>query len=429
MADFSIGDALGSGYGLMRRRPLSVLAWGLAYLLIGMVLPIALVAGTLGGDFASVLANLHFPPAGQPADPAELARMMAPLHGLMLIQPIMWLTSLAAQAILTAAVFRATLEPRKRGLAYMGLGGREWWLALLSFVSRILGAILAVLLGLVGLVLGFALNAVFEAQHVEKGVRALAFAALGAALIALFVGILVRFSMAGPMTFAERQFRLFESWNMTRRHGWKLFGLGVLLVLVTAVTVMVFEAVGAAIVILISGGLHWNAAAFWAALTDQRQLWSTGLGEGLVALVLLAAYAFGGLFAISLAPWAVVYRELSSTPAPSPREGGLYFPAPLMMEPEPGLEPAPEPTPAPDPLPEAAVSEPLAEAASDLAPPAAAEPALDEHRDGGHERSEPAVDDHGAPAAEDHGADDGRHEHGHADPHANTDEGGDGHHH
>ena len=333
MADFSIGDALGSGFGLMGRRPFSVLAWGLTYVIVGMALPLAMIGPAVGTEFASYFANLH----GYASNPAALAQMMAPLQGrLMLMQPILWLTSLAVQAILTAAVFRATLEPRNRGLAYLGLGPREWWLGVLNFVARILAFLLLMVLAVAGLAVGFALNAVLEAQHLDKGVRALALVVLGAVLLAVFIGVCIRFSMAGPMTFAEKRFQLFESWSLTRRHGWKLFGLALLLVLVSAVVVLVFEAVGAGIVILISGGLHWDVAAFTAALQDQRRLWSSGLGEGLIALVLLCAYAFGGLFAISVAPWATVYRELRSTPEPSPREGGLYVPAPLMMPPEPG---------------------------------------------------------------------------------------------
>ena len=38
MADFSIGDAVGSGFGLMGKRPVSVMAWGLTFLIIGMAL-------------------------------------------------------------------------------------------------------------------------------------------------------------------------------------------------------------------------------------------------------------------------------------------------------------------------------------------------------------------------------------------------------
>jgi len=363
MTDFSIGDALGSGFGLMGRRPFSVLAWGLVYILLGMVLPVGLMMGMVGSDFVSYFANLHY----HASDPQDFARMMMPMNGrIMLINPIMQLTSLVVQAVLTAAVFRATLEPRNRGLAYLGLGGREWWLMVLNFAARVLVVLLIVGMALAGGALALGLNAVFEAQHVDKGARILAYVVIGVVLLALFFGILVRFSMAAVMTFAERRFRLFESWSLTRRHGWKLFALALLLVLVSIVLVIVFEGIGAAIVLVLGGMAHWNAPAFLASLQDQHRLWTSGLGEGLVVLVLFCAYAFGGLFAVSVAPWAVVYREL--LPRPAPAAGGLF---------------ADEPAPVPAPL-------------SDHA-----------HHQDAH--------------TEEHG-------HGHADPHASVADDGHGHH-
>lgn len=380
MADFSIGDALGSGFGLMGRRPLSVLAWGLVYILIGMVLPIALMVGMVGSDFVSLFANMHY----SATDPTVFARSMAPMHGkMMLINPVMQLTSLVVQAVLTAAVFRATLEPRNRGLAYLGLAGREWWLMVLGFAARVLAVLLAIGLALAGGALGLALNVLFDSQHVNQATRVAVYVVLGVLLLALFVAILVRFCMAGPMTFADRKFRLFESWKLTRRHGWKLFGLGLLLVLVSIVMVIVFEGVGAVAVFFIGGALHWSGSAFWAALTNQHQLWTSGLGEGLVALVLLCAYAFGGIFAVSVAPWAVVYREL--LPRPAAPAGGLF-------DPEPGLAPV-------------------------LAPVV----------DHGHHA--PPADSHDHGHADPHGdvSDDGHGEHGHheppSDPHLADDQG------
>lgn len=360
----------------MGRRPFSVLIWGLVYLLIGMLLPMALIGALVGGDFTSYFAHLNY----RPTSPANFAQFMGPFHGkLMLIQPIVWVTSLALQAILTAAVFRAIIEPRNRGLAYLRLGPREWWLAVLNFVIRVLAFLLFMALALAGLALGFGLNMAFDSQHVEQGARVLAYVVLGVVMFAIFIGVCVRYSLASPMTFAEGRFRLFESWGLTRRHGWKLIGLAVLTTLVTIVVVMVLEALAAVIVLLIFGGLHWDAAAIWSSIQDQHKLWTSGLGEGLVALTLLCAYGFGGIFAVMMAPWAVVYREL--LPRSSPPAGGLF-----------GEEPPVVPAPA-----------------------MAASPGSDH---GGH-------DDHGHHDAHGHDAH-GHDDHGHADPHAHGDDHGHG---
>ena len=381
MADFSIGDAVGSGFGLMGKRPVSVMAWGLTYLIVGMALPCWALAGVLGPDFIALFRNLH---PGMMTAPANFAEMMGPMHAkMMLVQPLLFVTTLAAQAILTAAVFRATLEPRNRGLAYLRLGGRELWLALLHFVMRVLAVILLVVLILVGVGLGFALNAVFESQHVDWTARYCSFAALGFVMFAIFVGVCVRFSLAAPMTFADNSFRLFESWGLTRRHGWKLFGLGLLLAIIGIVMVIAFEAVVFGAVVLAAGGVHWDPKAFLALVQDQNRLWSSGVGEGMVAAALVAAYAFGAIFAVAMAPWAVAYRELLPRPKPPPA-GGLFA-----EEPAPSLAP------------EAAAAAALVAA-----------PAVEAAVTDGHADPHAHADDHGHEAhTDDHGHDD----HGHAD--------------
>jgi hypothetical protein len=387
MADFSIGDALGSGFGLMGKRPISVMAWGLTYLILGMALPVWIALSVLGPDFFSMFKTWH-----PGMSPAEVRNVMLPMHGkMMLFQPIMFVTTLAAQAILMGAVFRATLEPRNRGLLYLRIGPRELWLALLSFVIRILAGILLVVMALAGLAIGFGLNLVFEGQHVDWVARNCAFVALGLLDLAIFIGICVRFSLAAPMTFAESNFRLFESWGLTRRHGWKLFALGFLVAVVSVVVVLAFEAVVFGVILLGVGGLHLDQATFQGFMQDPNKLWSSGVGEGAIVVALVAAYAFGGVFAVSLAPWAVAYRELLPR-APAPPAGGLFD--------------APAPAP--------------------VAPPADHGHGHDDH---GH--AAPAHDDHGhaAPAHDDHGHDDHGHgdhghaapahdDHGHADPHA-----------
>lgn len=399
MADFSISDALGSGFGLMSRRPVSVVAWGLTYLVIGVALPLSIFGASIIPDYVGVMRSLY---SGALTTPANFAQTMAPFHAkLMMAEPIMVVASLLAQAILSAAVFRATLEPRNRGLAYLRIGPRELWLLLVNFVMRVLAVVLAIALGLVGLGLGFALNGVFESQHVDWTLRGCSYVALGVLLFAIFIGICVRFSLAAPMTFADSGFRLFESWGLTRRHGWKLFALGLLLALVSAVMVLVFEAIVFAAVFLVANGFHWDATSFWGLLNDPQKIWSSGAGELTIAAALIGAYAFGAIFAVAMAPWAVAYRELLPKPA-APRAGGLFDP-----------EPAPAPIPAP-------------------APPVDAHAAHGSHGHGddhgdahGHADPHAPADDHGHSDDHGHTVDDGHgDDHGHGEAHARADDHG-----
>lgn len=389
MADFSIGDAIGSGFGLMSRRPVSVLAWGLTYLVIGVAAPLALFGAIAGADLLGLIRQI------QPGAPAANLALVAPFNAkMMLLQPIMFVVALAAQAILSAAVFRAVLEPRNRGLAYLRLGAREWWLALLNFAARFLAAVLAVVLAVVGVGLGFGLNAAFESQHVDQAVRVCAFVAIGLVLFAVFIGICVRFSLAGPMTFADSQFRLFESWSLTRRHGWKLFGMALVVAIVGMVMVLVFEAIVAVVVIATLHGRPWEPGSLLRLIGDTHTLWTSGVGEGLVLLALVGAYAFGAIFAVCMAPWAVAYRELLPGAAPSaPRPGAM-----LALEPEPIAQAA-------------SVQDETAEVQ------AQADPSLEGHSPEQHSPEEHAPDEH-APeehasdehAPKEHGSDDQGHD-------------------
>jgi hypothetical protein len=314
MADFSISDALGSGFGLLGRRPVSVLVWGLVSLIVGAALPLALFGSGLVTDYLALFRS--FRPGMASPPPAQMMQLMAPLQAkMMVLQPIMLVVTLLVQSVVGAAVFRAVLEPRNRGLAYLRLGARELWLVLVNFVTRVLAVILIMALAVAGLIIGFALNAVFEGQHLDWATRSIVFVVLGLALAAVLVGVCVRFSMAWPMTFADGQFRLFESWGLTRGHGWKLFGLALLLAIISIVVVLVFEAVAAVFFILAVGGTHWDPFAALQLMQTPQSLLTPGFEVGLAVGGLVAAYLTGALYAITVAPWAAAYRGLRPPPA------------------------------------------------------------------------------------------------------------------
>jgi hypothetical protein len=349
MADFSIGDALGSGFGLMVRRPLSVMAWGLVYVLLGLILPLGLLASVVGPDLMDFVAKVRlnqFPTSdGSQFMPVWQAKMM-------MVEPVLFLAPPLVQAILAGAVFRAVLEPRDRGFAYLRLGRREFWIAVVVLVAGVLATMLMMLFEVAGLVGGLVLNGVFEAQHLDWTSRICVYVGLGLVLLAVFLGICVRFSLALPMSFAEGHFRLFESWSLTRRHGWKLFGLALLVGVISSVMMLLFEGLLVGAVFAAMGATHVAWAALPGVLQNPQILLNSGLAWWVIAAAAAFSLGMGAVFAIAMAPWAVAYRELSSTRPPSPREGGLYEPAPALMP------------PAPDPAPASAASLQLAPQAS-----------------------------------------------------------------
>ena len=159
MADFSVSQALGAGFSIIRRKPLAVAVWGLVYFAIAVV-PMLLVMGTAAPAFLDAIRSAAAGGTPSEPDPAIMAAIMGPM---MLLQPVIMLSTIAAQAIVMNAVFRATLEPENDGVFYLRLGSAELWQALVQFTLQILlGFVLAIVIMVVifaGLMVGVAVMA------------------------------------------------------------------------------------------------------------------------------------------------------------------------------------------------------------------------------------------------------------------------------
>ncbi len=418
MATFSIGDALGSGFRLIGRRPLSVLVWGFAYLILGFG-PLAATFALGWGDFQPLFQHpeTFVPEAGRPTFLSP--QFIALQSRWMMLQPLMFLGSLVARAVLTGAIFRAVLEPRNRGFAYLRLGMRELWLGLLMLAMTFLMVILVIITAIpvvaVAAGVGYALS-----QNNQQAWVALDIAVACALWLGTFLWICIRFSMAAPMTFADREFRLFESWTFTKGHAWKLFGLGLLVGVVLIAVMMVVEAIALASVF--GSGVAWGQHHDQLIAYFQRPpaVWAQAAAPWIGVGAVILAFFVASISAIAMAPWAEAYRQLTA--------GGSSTPTPLVLEPS-SPPPAPIAAPAPDaPAADHGHDAHDAHAADAHAP---APQGHDDHDAATHDDHGPAADPHAddAHAADDHGhaADAQAHDdHGH-DDHGHDDHGDHGH--
>ncbi|MBB5711945.1 hypothetical protein [Sphingomonas xinjiangensis] len=211
----NIGAIVGGGFGLIRRRPGAVLAWGAIYAL-----------GTAALGYAQLrLAGTVDPTAATQWDVASLGRGLG-------VQIGFGLVSLILSSILSAAVFRATLWPEDRsGMASLRFGMDEVRLIGLTLILYVLG-MAAGLVG--GLGLTFVTTLVGFLFGGSPAMAGLFATLITMGLIGLILFLMVRLSVVYPLVLIRRRISLDASWDLTRGHFWSLLGAYVLMALATA---------------------------------------------------------------------------------------------------------------------------------------------------------------------------------------------------
>jgi hypothetical protein len=306
MANFSVGAAAGAGFQIIGKKPRSVFAWGLFYVLIG-VLPALALVGSAAPDFMAFV-NYTRTHAGAPPPPEMVANMQSQM---LFAHPIIRLLSAVVKTVACAAVFRAVLEPKNSAFAYLRFGMQEVWIFLVTLVEMILIGI-----GMVAAIIVSALIVGGLAIGVSHPAGVIAGVCLGLAILVGLCWVALRLSMATPMSFDERQFRLFESWKLTRGHAWSLLLL-VLLLIVIAIgfDIVLWAVLGAAA--MLSGVHHlFTHETFQNFITQPPQKMLVSVAPYAVVFGLILAFLIGAAQAIFLAPWAAAYQMLKGEPTP-----------------------------------------------------------------------------------------------------------------
>jgi hypothetical protein len=316
MAGFSIGEAYGAGFGLIARRPLSVIVWGLVVSFLRMA-PVVLMIWLAGpgimeawGSFAANMAA-----GGDPQDASD--KLRTAMSSLDAYSALQWLFGFVAIGLIHAAIFRAMIRPEDGGLFGLKLGMDEVWQALIYFVASILICIFAVLVVLATAAVGGIVYLLGEAVGSPLGgwIKALGLTAVGVSCIVAIIWIALRFSLAGPATFASRSFQFFESWSLTKGQSWSLLGLALLLGLTMFAVELVLGGIFVAAFISLGALDSLSPEAFEAFFSQPFETWIAQLAPWLVAGGLIGAVLSGAFYAFLLAPFASVYRQLTGAPA------------------------------------------------------------------------------------------------------------------
>lgn len=307
MASFSVGEAATAGFGVIGRKPLAVLAWGLA-MAVAMAAPLYLLTWVMAPDLTRMMAMGAR--GGEPSDPQFFAQVMRIQSSMMLFQLLMWLWSTAVRAVFCSAVFRVVLEPKESRWAYLRLGPQEGWLTLLFLVEYVLAYIACFVIVLLGVIVVaiVSVGAGGQATPTTVGTAIV----VGLAALALILWVAIKLSMAAPMTFAHRQFRLFESWNFTRGHVGKLVSVALLLVVFLIGIEVLFGVLALGGVFALGGSMSWlfQPGALQDLVREPPMEIVRKLGPAIAVVGTLMIVFSTIVTTVFCAPWAVAYKGL-----------------------------------------------------------------------------------------------------------------------
>ncbi len=303
MARFSIGKAVGEGFGLIKRRPLSVFVWGLLTILpaaAGMSLMLPMMEGFTGA-IVEAAAEGEAASTGMPdsmmTNMMQMQAVMAPLNAVRFVLGV----------VVYTAIVRAVVRPKDSSFFSLRLSMDEirvFVVSLALVIGIIVGSILLTLLGVaVGAV-------VWQFVGAAKGLVT-AVLIIGGIIAALLLG--GRLSLMVPATVRYRTFAFAEGWNLGRGRSWSLVGVMLLLFLIIIGLEIVVGGIVAGVMFAVMGSGGIDIAALesggnpFAGMSDMARSNWPWLAVGVV----VGAMLYGMLTAILTAPFASVVRQLT----------------------------------------------------------------------------------------------------------------------
>lgn len=296
---FSASDAAFEGFRVVRRKPMLLVWWALAYIVFFGVI-FALVGP---GMISMVAAAERLEAAGPTADPAQVTAAMAPFFGMFLVLVPL---GMLIKAVFQAAVVRAVVTPAQSRFGYLRIGMDE---------LRVVGVVLVL-----GLLLGVAYFAMALVVGVVAGISAAAgggalYILVGVAVIAAICALIwaaVRLSLAVPITVAEKRFALFDSFALTKGRFWSLLGM----IIIVGVMCMLIALLSSAVMLpftFMTGGMERLVQMEGQDL----QAILAAAAPAVIAWVIVNSVTSALMLAVIYAPFSVAYLALKGQPTPT----------------------------------------------------------------------------------------------------------------
>jgi hypothetical protein len=297
MKTFSMGEALGSGFEMIVKRPLAVLLWGVLLYLPGIASILAL---------APFLGDSWMDPGATPdLSDAQAIDAFLQAQGWSMLSNVL---SLVVQAVIGVAVIRLVLWPRTSGWAGLRFGAAEFCYIVVQIALSVALGILAVLAILLAVFIGVAF------RGADPMIQPFVWIVLGLAGTVLFLWAWARTGLISVASVDRKALAFEDGWRMTRGQSVKLALMGVISAILCIIVFLPVVALAALSVGL--AGIDWAAfadAERWTLTWEPRLM----IGFGLALLFIFAGT--GAATAVAYAPWASAYRQLKrSTDDPDP---------------------------------------------------------------------------------------------------------------
>lgn len=289
----SAGSIVSGSFGFVRNNIPVIAVWAIVYMVGGVVMSLV----------------------SQPLAQAQIAMMeagqaIAHPPGFLGYIALVYLVMLTMFVVLFAAVYRAVLQPDRGGSAYLRLSmdeARLFGLILILIVGYLLAMLLVMLAAiLIGVLIAF-LTALAGAATAGTVFMTLLIYGL---MLGVSIWLVVRLSVAGPLTILRGRIVLREAWRLTRGRFWPLCGgyLFVALVIIAMFVLFLWLTMGSSYYSALLTS-HADPAALGAAMRSQME--HMAIGRPMWFVLLIGSGALGSVaIALHGSMTAIATRDL-----------------------------------------------------------------------------------------------------------------------